>query len=55
MGGLLGMFTNDHHDHCHDVYPFRNTDPDADPRRVRDRHGELFAYMHEQMLARYDA
>src|SRR5215211_2743677 len=46
---------NDHHDHWHDVYPFENTEDGADPRQVGDRHGELFAYMHEQMLARYDA
>jgi tyrosinase len=46
---------NDHHDHWHDVYPFENTEPGGDPHNVGDRHGELFAYMHEQMLARYDA
>lgn len=39
---------NDHHDHWHDVYPFGLLRPEA-------RRGELFAYMHEQMIARYDA
>ena len=35
-----------HHHNWHVYYPY--TEP------VRDRQGELFAYMHEQMLARYD-
>lgn len=46
---------NEHHEHWHWVYP--NTeidDPNRDPRNVRRRHGELFYYMHQQMLARYD-
>jgi tyrosinase len=49
---------NEHHDHWHAVYP---TSGIADPRpgdpehtRLQDRQGELFFYMHEQMLARYD-
>ena len=43
---------NEHHWHWHRVYPSR--------RRARDeflaaeRQGELFVYMHQQMLARYD-
>ena len=43
--------SNEHHEHWHWVYPRRpqNGVP------VRERHGELFYYMHEQMLARYDA
>ena len=42
--------SNEHHEHWHWVYPRRpqNGVP------VRERHGELFYYMHEQMLARYD-
>ena len=36
---------NEHHEHWHLVYP------DGDGNRS----GELFAYMHQQMLARYDA
>ncbi len=44
---------NDHHDHWHQVYP---TAPGPDGiYKPGDRHGELFGYMHEQMLARYDA
>lgn len=44
---------NEHHEHWHVVYPnggLFNTDPP----RLNDRHGELFFYMHQQMLARYD-
>lgn len=47
---------NEHHEHWHLVYPMRGRpQPDGSPPRLGDRHGELFAYMHEQMLARYDA
>lgn len=42
---------NEHHEHWHVVYPTRGT---AD-RPLPERHGELFYYMHNQMLARYDA
>ncbi len=42
---------NEHHEHWHLVYP---TAPLLD-HPFGDRHGELFGYMHEQMLARYDA
>src|SRR3954452_14644521 len=49
---------NEHHDHWHAVFPTRGAaDPiPADPGRVKlgDRQGELFFYMHQQMLARYD-
>ena len=49
---------NEHHDHWHAVFPTRGVaDPTPeDPERVKiqDRQGELFFYMHEQMLARYD-
>jgi tyrosinase len=44
---------NEHHEHWHVVYPnggLFNTNPP----RLNDRHGELFFYMHQQMLARYD-
>ena len=37
---------NEHHGHWHIVYS---------NRRIRDRQGEMFFYMHQQMLARYDA
>jgi tyrosinase len=47
---------NEHHDHWHVVYPtggvFKDGDPDR--RELQDRQGELFIYMHQQMLARYD-
>jgi tyrosinase len=48
---------NDHHSRWHIVYPFGgHPDPTNPSRRVtKDRQGELFNYMHEQMLARYDA
>lgn len=45
---------NEHHQHWHVVYP-RVGIPGTNPRRLKDRHGELFIYMHQQMLARYDA
>ena len=40
---------NEHHEHWHLVYPF-NGDPVTG--MTRDRQGELFLYMHEQMIAR---
>jgi tyrosinase len=46
---------NDHHHHWHFVYPRgfpeENKPP---PPRTQPRQGELFLYMHQQMLARYD-
>ncbi|CAB4387288.1 unnamed protein product [Rhizophagus irregularis] len=48
---------NEHHEHWHIVYGATGV-PDLDnplTKRVhKDRHGELFVYMHRQMLARYD-
>jgi tyrosinase len=52
---------NEHHEHWHLVYPLRPVGvPPGTPKPEKgfplgDRHGELFAYMHQQMLARYDA
>jgi hypothetical protein len=47
---------NEHHQHWHIVYPRFGISPDGQaPRKLKDRHGELFFYMHQQMLARYDA
>lgn len=48
---------NAHHERWHVVYPWAGSPDPADPRRrvLKDRQGELFMYMHEQMLARYDA
>lgn len=47
---------NEHHDHWHAVYPTSGIPVPEDPDRSRlqDRQGELFVYMHQQMLARYD-
>ncbi|HEX7317613.1 MAG TPA: tyrosinase family protein [Pyrinomonadaceae bacterium] len=45
---------NEHHEHWHVVYPNRGLF-NTNPPRLNDRHGELFLYMHQQMLARYDA
>lgn len=47
---------NEHHDHWHVVYPIAGVFKDGDPDRLelQDRQGELFVYMHQQMLARYD-
>ncbi len=44
------LLANEHHRHWHAVYP-------GSPLggRLQDRQGELFFYMHQQMLARYDA
>lgn len=48
---------NEHHEHWHVVYPTQGipSQDGTNPRRLKDRHGELFLYMHQQMLARYDA
>ena len=43
---------NEHHEHWHLVYPFTG---DPVTGMTRDRQGELFLYMHEQMIARYNA
>jgi tyrosinase len=46
---------NDHHHHWHVVYPPNGPPtPPGTPRRTQPRQGELFFYMHQQMLARYD-
>lgn len=46
---------NDHHYHWHYVYPYAGIVVKGQRERVIDRQGELFLYMHSQMLARYDA
>lgn len=46
---------NEHHEHWHLVYPLSGRPKLGGGFELGDRHGELFAYMHEQMLARYDA
>lgn len=40
---------NEHHEHWHIVYPWTGI-----MGKMRDRQGEVFLYMHQQMLARYD-
>jgi tyrosinase len=48
---------NDHHNKWHVVYPARgqpNPRNPFGPPVPKDRQGELFWYMHQQMLARYD-
>jgi len=48
---------NEHHEHWHVVYPGDGVADPKNPNRIvkKDRHGELFIYMHRQMLARLDA
>jgi len=52
---------NEHHEHWHLVYPTvpipgsHESSSPGDKYPLGNRHGELFAYMHEQMRARYDA
>ncbi len=50
-------FANEHHVHWHVVYPYRGIPDPSNPqqRKFKDRQGEIFFYMHQQMLARYDA
>jgi hypothetical protein len=48
---------NDHHQRWHVVYPgagHPNPDDPFGPNIPKNRQGELFWYMHQQMLARYD-
>ena len=54
----MNYFRNDadfvyHHDHWHKVYVGQSL-PSSTGTHL-DRQGELFGYMHQQMLARYDA
>jgi hypothetical protein len=46
---------NQHHEHWHVVYPTEGVPDGQGGSKVQDRQGELFFYMHRQMLARYDA
>ncbi|MEZ4709191.1 MAG: hypothetical protein R3A44_18430 [Caldilineaceae bacterium] len=43
------LFLNEHHEHWHNVYGAGTAKED-----LKDREGELFLYMHQQMLARYN-
>ncbi|MBA3946773.1 MAG: hypothetical protein H0X37_19705 [Herpetosiphonaceae bacterium] len=47
-------WANDHHDHWHIVYPTRGVPDGNGNKTLKKRAGELFLYMHQQMLARYD-
>lgn len=46
---------NDHHIHWHMVYPGAGVYKNGKMVRTIDRQGELFLYMHSQMVSRYDA
>ncbi len=46
---------NEHHERWHVVYPARGIPDASGKRHTKKRQGELFVYMHQQMLARYDA
>ncbi|MGI9001450.1 MAG: tyrosinase family protein [Pseudonocardia sp.] len=46
---------NEHHGHWHEVNPVSGRPVPGGVPDFGDRHGELFVYMHLQMLARYDA
>jgi len=46
---------NQHHEHWHVVYPHEGVADGHGHAAVQDRQGEIFLYMHQQMLARYDA
>jgi tyrosinase len=50
-------FANEHHTHWHVVYPTVGVPDPNNPSsmKFKDRQGEVFFYMHQQMLARYDA
>jgi tyrosinase len=50
-------WVNEHHSRWHSVYLAAGQDDPhnpAGPKLTRNRQGELFWYMHQQMLARYD-
>ena len=47
---------NDHHYHWHLVYPYGGIpEPGQKHHRTIERQGELFLYMHSQMIARYNS
>jgi tyrosinase len=47
-------FANDHHAHWHDVWDTDGIEEHNGQLITQPRQGELFLYMHQQMLARYD-
>ncbi|GAB6030165.1 Polyphenol oxidase 1, variant 2 [Chamberlinius hualienensis] len=46
---------NSHHWHWHLIYPTTWEPNPENPTDIRDRKGELFYYMHHQIIARYEA
>lgn len=57
---LLSYFRNDydfneHHWHWHVLYPYAGIVRNGKTQRAIKRQGELFLYMHSQMIARYNA
>ena len=57
---LLSYFRNDydfneHHWHWHVLYPYAGIPRNHKIQRAINRQGELFLYMHSQMIARYNA
>jgi len=46
---------NEHHERWHVVYPHGGVPRPGGGTQLKQRQGELFLYMHQQMLARYDA
>jgi tyrosinase len=48
------VLANAHHEHWHIVYPMGGIPDGNGVMKTKDRQGELFFYMHRQMLARYD-
>lgn len=46
---------NEHHERWHVVYPGGGIPTPSGQNHTKPRQGELFLYMHQQMLARYDA
>ncbi|EGG23792.1 hypothetical protein DFA_05928 [Cavenderia fasciculata] len=45
---------NSHHWNWHTAYPSFGVSLDGTPAKLKDRQGELFVFMHRQMVARYD-
>eukprot|EP01132_Coremiostelium_polycephalum_P001278 gene1278-1610_t len=45
---------NSHHWNWHSAYPSFGVSLDDSPAKLKDRQGELFVYMHRQLVARYD-
>eukprot|EP01133_Synstelium_polycarpum_P011555 gene11555-13488_t len=46
---------NSHHLNWHIAYPSFGVSLNGEPAQIKDRQGELFVFMHRQMVARYDS